>query len=76
MKKKMQSEKWRSMVRFMMVLTIFGFAIFLKNYLERMESYNTTILAFTYQYGFISRGFLGTIISMSGFASAMESDEV
>ena len=61
MKKKMQSEKWRSMVRFMMVLTIFGFAIFLKNYLERMESYNTTILAFTYQYGFISRGFLGTI---------------
>ena len=56
----LDKEKRESMIRFMMVLMIFGFAIFLKNYLERMESYNTTILAFTYQYGFISRGFLGT----------------
>lgn len=52
--------KQQSMIRFILVLMVFGFAIFLKNYLARMESYNTTILAFTYEYGFISRGFLGT----------------
>lgn len=53
--------KQQSMVRFMLVLMLFGFVIFLKNYLAKMESYNTTILAFTYQYGFISRGLLGTL---------------
>ena len=56
-----EKEKQKKMIRFMLVLMVFGFAIFLKNYQECMESYNTTILAFTYQYGFISRGFLGTL---------------
>lgn len=31
---------------------------------ERVNSYNATLLAFSYEYGFIPRGFLGTIYQM------------
>lgn len=47
--------------RFMWLLILLSCAIFFLDYDERVLPYNSTILAFTYKYGFISRGLAGTI---------------
>lgn len=47
--------------RYMLTLFILGFAAFLYSYDGKVENYNSTILAFSYKYGFISRGFIGTL---------------
>lgn len=47
--------------RYMIVFFIFSFVAFLYAYDGKVENYNSTILAFSYKYGFISRGFIGTV---------------
>ena len=47
--------------RFMWLLIFLSCAIFFLDYDERVLPYNSTILAFSYKYGFISRGLAGTI---------------
>lgn len=44
------------------LLTLLAFAIlcFLKDFGSNMSHYNSTLYAFTYKYGFISRGFVGS----------------
>lgn len=70
---------------FMIAWGFVGFALFLNYYRAWCKDYNTTLLAFSYKYGFISRGFLGTIyqgigkvfgIDMFSYVSAMRFMEI
>ena len=56
-----QMPKEKQISRFMWLLTLLSCAIFFLDYDERVLPYNSTILAFSYKYGFISRGLAGTI---------------
>ena len=53
--------KKKQISRFMWLLILLSCAIFFLDYDERVQPYNSTILAFSYKYGFISRGLAGTI---------------
>ena len=53
--------KKKQISRFMWLLILLSCAIFFLDYDERVLPYNSTILAFSYKYGFISRGLSGTI---------------
>ena len=53
--------KKKQISRFMWLLILLSCAIFFLDYDERELPYNSTILAFSYKYGFISRGLAGTI---------------
>ena len=44
-----------------MLLGLFSFVLFCYSYGAKVTSYNTTLYAFSYRYGFISRAFIGTI---------------
>lgn len=48
------------------ILTMLGFVLLLGFlfYDEKVNEMNTTMLAFSYEYGFISRGFVGTIFQL------------
>lgn len=56
-----QMPKKKQISRFMWLLILLSCAIFFLDYDERVLPYNSTILAFSYKYGFISRGLAGTI---------------
>ena len=56
-----QVPKKKQISRFMWLLILLSCAIFFLDYDERVLPYNSTILAFSYKYGFISRGLAGTI---------------
>lgn len=56
-----KQSKQKQIKRYMVVLFVLSFAIFLLDYDERVLPYNSTILAFSYKYGLISRGLIGTI---------------
>lgn len=47
--------------KFMIILSMICFGLFITYYAQTVGRYNTTILAFNYSYGFISRGLLGTL---------------
>lgn len=53
--------KKKQISRFMWLLILLSCVIFFLDYDERVLPYNSTILAFSYKYGFISRGLAGTI---------------
>ena len=53
--------KQQSIRRFMLTLLLLCFGLFITYYAQNVGRYNTTILAFNYSYGFISRGLLGTL---------------
>lgn len=53
--------KKKQISRFMWLLILLSCAIFFLDYDEGVLPYNSTILAFSYKYGFISRGLAGTI---------------
>lgn len=55
------SSKQKEITRFMIMLVFIGFALFIASYHDIVRSYNSTLLALTYEYGFISRALLGTI---------------
>ncbi len=42
-------------------LVLFTIVLIMVNLAERVNSYNATVLAFSYKYGFISRGLIGSI---------------
>lgn len=54
-------EKQQSIGKFMLTLILVCFVLFLTYYTQHVGRYNTTILAFNYSHGFISRGLLGTL---------------
>ena len=45
---------------------VFSFILFCYSYGSKVTSYNTTLYAFSYRYGFISRAFIGTIYQALG----------
>jgi len=53
--------KVKSILQFIIVFSFLCFALFITYYSQEVRRYNTTILAFNYSYGFISRGLLGTL---------------
>lgn len=55
-----QKKKWLNNLQFMCVLFVICFALFITYYGQEVRRYNTTILAFNYSHGFISRGLLGS----------------
>lgn len=53
--------KLKSILQFIIIFSLLCFALFITYYEQEVRRYNTTILAFNYSYGFISRGLLGTL---------------
>lgn len=53
--------KTKSIFQFIIVFSLLCFALFITYYGQEVRRYNSTILAFNYSYGFISRGLLGTL---------------
>ncbi len=46
---------------FMIAMIVFAIACFFRFFQRTMEYQNTTLFAFSYKYGFISRGFMGSL---------------
>ena len=61
MKEKMTLMKERNLFSYILTWFLFVVVLWWKFYQEEVEIINTTSLAFTYEYGFISRGLMGTI---------------
>lgn len=85
----MLKNKWNGkcleIVKFMAMLVVFSFAVFITNYQYVIRSYNSTMLALSYKYGFTSRALLGTIyhlvnrilpVDMLDYAMAMRFAQV
>jgi len=53
--------KDKKILSFVAVWFMFWLALFLRGYSGKVNSINATMLAFSYEYGFISRGFVGSI---------------
>ena len=53
--------KEKEILRYMVIVVPTSFALFLCSYQNVVRSYNTTMLALSYQYGFTSRSLLGTL---------------
>ncbi len=49
---------------FVLINCILAIGVFLWSYEHVASAYNTTLLAFSYRYGFVSRGLLGTIYAL------------
>ncbi len=71
--------------KYMCIITVVAIVTFLRFYDCICTNYNTTLLAFSYKYGFISRGLIGTIyqsidsilpVDMMTYAMAMRFTEV
>lgn len=60
MKEKLIKENY-NIRQFIMMLAFIDLATFITNYRGWVRSYNTTMLALSYEYGFTSRSLLGTI---------------
>ena len=55
------AEKNRKIKEFVIVELLFGTLLFLRYYEAWVHRINGTMMAFSYKYGFISRGLVGTI---------------
>ncbi len=66
MQKILQDEKKRNMFLFLVIWGIITIGLFLRTFDWTANSYNTSILAISYKYGFTSRGLIGTIYQFLG----------
>ena len=66
MQKILQDEKKRNMCVFLVMWGIITIGLFLRTFDWMANSYNTSILAISYRYGFTSRGLIGTIYQFLG----------
>ena len=66
MQKILQDEKKRNMFLFLVIWGIITIGLFLRTFDWMANSYNTSILAISYKYGFTSRGLIGTIYQFLG----------
>ena len=57
----MLQDKKQEIRKFMMMLAVVNLAVFAVCYRGIVRSYNTTMLALSYRYGFTSRSLIGTI---------------
>lgn len=51
----------KNFIRFLPALAAFALVCFIRHFKFTMSTYNTTFLALNYDYGFIPRGFIGTL---------------
>ncbi len=56
-----ESASGRSIRRYMLALAVVSFGMFLRFYDEKVNPCNSTVLAFSYKYGFIPQGLVGTL---------------
>ncbi len=63
MKDIMKKWKERNLGSFVITWVLFAIVLWWRNHNGKVEIINTTSLAFTYEYGFISRGLMGSIFS-------------
>lgn len=61
MMKKEITAREKEIFRYMLMMIMFGLVIFVCCYKNIVRSYNSTMLALSYEYGFTSRALLGTI---------------
>ena len=54
----------RARVRYMLVLLVVSFGMFLRFYDEKVNPCNSTALAFSYKYGFLPQGLVGTLYQL------------
>ncbi len=66
MQKILQDEKKRNMLFFLVIWGIITIGLFMRTFEWTANSYNSSILAISYKYGFTSRGLLGTIYQFLG----------
>ncbi|MBE5898474.1 MAG: hypothetical protein E7279_02625 [Lachnospiraceae bacterium] len=62
----LQDEKKRNMLAFLVIWGIMTIGLFIRTFDWIANSYNTSILAISYKYGFTSRGLIGTIYQFLG----------
>ncbi len=60
----LEDAKKKKINRILLALLVFSGFIFFRFYDAMVDLYNTTLLAFSYKYGFISRGLVGTIFQI------------
>lgn len=73
MKEKIQGIlKERNLVKFGIVWMIFSAVLLLKFYDAEVGLINTTMFAFSYKYGFISRGLIGSVFQFIDYVLPME----
>ena len=60
------SKRKRNMMQ-LLVLAFFAFAVSIRFYVGTVNCLNTTVYAFSYKYGFVSRGFMGTVVRVINY---------
>lgn len=61
-----QMNQKKNRISFLPALAVFALACFIRHFKCSMSSYNTTLFALSYDYGFISRGFMGSVFNLLG----------
>jgi len=56
----------KNRMHFLPALAIFAFVCFIRHFKCYMSTYNITLFALSYDYGFISRGFMGSVFNFVG----------
>ena len=60
----MNSNARKQNLIFLLMLFVFAILCFLKDFGSNMSHYNSTLYSFSYKYGFISRGFVGSVYQL------------
>lgn len=60
------SNTQKNRMHFLPALALFAIACFIRHFKDYMSTYNTTLFALSYDYGFISRGFMGSVFNFVG----------
>ena len=60
----MNSNARKQNLIFLLMLFVFAILCFLKDFGSDMSHYNSTLYSFSYKYGFISRGFVGSVYQL------------
>lgn len=60
----MMADRRKAIGKFFIILLIFAALLGLKLFEKGMNEQNTTALVMSYEYGFIARGFIGTLVSL------------
>ena len=60
----MTADRRKAIGKFFIILLIFAALLGLKLFEKGMNEQNTTALVMSYEYGFIARGFIGTLVSL------------
>lgn len=61
-----QMNQKKNRIAFLPALAVFALACFIRHFKGSMSSYNTTLFALSYDYGFIPHGFIGSIFKFLG----------